>query len=167
MKIIIILMLVVLGLTLPLDGVAQARYGQYDMSGDFRKWADSNPLDLDYDRDMKNPQNHTTLGMAMVTGKYIKLWDRELNAIYQKLLLKLNDEEKELLVESQVGWLQHHENEQRFVNKAFFNKSMGSFFVVQKANAYRMRLRDRTLELMEYYQRLGGSAEFEYKGNEE
>jgi hypothetical protein len=47
------------------------------------------------------------------------------------------------------------------------NKNAGSFFIVQQAEAFRSRLRDRTLQLMAYYHRLGGEIEFEYKGNEE
>ncbi len=165
MKKTIILLVLVLGLTLPLGGVAEGYY-TYDMTGQLQKQLESNPLDRDYERDMRKSENHTTLGMAMVTGKYIKLWDKELNVIYQKLLLKLNDEEKELLITSQVGWLQYHETEQAFINKAL-RKGAGSFFAVQRPNAFRLRLRDRTLELMAYYHRLGGEVEFEYKGNAE
>lgn len=164
MKKIAIFLIVILGLTFPLCSIVQAKYGNYDMPGEFTKWLENNPLDRDHWRDMKNPANYSTLSMEFLEAKYIKLWDKELNVIYQKLLLKLNDEEKELLVESQVGWLQYHEKEQDFVNKAL-KKDAGSFFRVQKLIAYRLRIRDRTLELMEYYHRLGGNAEFEYKEN--
>jgi uncharacterized protein YecT (DUF1311 family) len=157
--------LIVLCLTLPLGSIAEGYY-TYDMAGNARKLLEANSLDRDYDRDMRNPANHTTYGMADVNKKYIKLWDRELNVIYQKLLLILNDEEKELLIDSQVGWLQHHENEQKFTSKAL-SKDAGTFFIVQQGSAYRLRLRDRTLQLMEYYRRLGGEVEFVYKGDTE
>lgn len=157
-------LVIILGLTLPFANIAHAKYGNYDMPGDFTKWLENNLLDRDYWLDMRNPANYGTSSMELVEAKYIKLWDKELNVIYQKLLLRLNDEEKELLIEAQVGWLQYHEKEQDFVNIAL-KKDAGSFFRVQKANAYRLRLRDRTLELMEYYHRLGGNVEFEYKGN--
>lgn len=165
MKKLILLVALVLGFTLPLGSIAEGYY-TYDMTGQLHKTLESNPLDRDYDRDMRNSANYTTMGMAKVTVKYLKLWDRELNVIYQKLLLKLNDEEKELLITSQVGWLQYNETEQVFINKAL-SKDAGSFFAVQRPNAFRLRLRDRTLELMAYYHRLGGEVEFEYKGNEE
>ncbi|MDT8900761.1 lysozyme inhibitor LprI family protein [Anaeroselena agilis] len=161
----VFLLVLVLGFTLPLGGVAEGYY-TYAMTGQLRETLESNPLDRDYKRDMLNPENGTTYGMADVNKKYIKLWDRELNVIYQKLLLKLNDEEKELLIEAQVGWLQYHENEQRLTSKAL-SKNSGTIFIVQQGSAYRYRLRERTLQLMAYYHRLGGEVEFEYKGNAE
>lgn len=136
------------------------------MTGQLHKLLESNPLDRDYDRDMRNPENFTTMGMAKATGKYIELWDKELNVIYQKLLLKLTDEQKELLINSQVGWLQYHETEQVFINKAL-SKDAGSFFAVQRVNSFRLRLRERTLQPMAYYHRLGGEVQFVYKGDGE
>jgi uncharacterized protein YecT (DUF1311 family) len=99
------------------------------MTGQLQKQLESNPLDRDYKRDMFNPENGTTYGMADVNKKYIRLWDRELNVIYQKLLLKLNDEQKKLLIDSQVAWLQYHETELGFVSKSL-NKNAGSYFIV-------------------------------------
>ncbi len=141
-------------------------YATYDMSSNTKKLLEANPLDRDYQRDMRKSANYTTYGMANTTGKYIQLWDRELNVIYQKLLLKLNDEEKELLVDSQVAWLQYHEKEQEFAQKAL-SKNTGSFAIVMHGSVYQSRLRDRTLQLMAYYYRLGGEIEFEYKGEAE
>ena len=166
MKKIIILLVLALGLTLPPGNIAEG-YSKYEMSGNApQKLLESNPLDRDYQRDIRKPENGFTHGMARVEEKYIKLWDRELNDIYQKLLLKLNDEEKGLLVDSQVSWLQHHEKERDFVGSAI-RKEAGSYFIVEERSAYRLRLRDRTLQLMVYYCRLGGEAEFEYKGDTE
>ncbi len=165
MKKIFFLLVFILCLALPLGSIAEGYY-TYDMTGDASKLLEANPLDRDYNSDMRNPANHTTYGMADVNKKYIKLWDRELNVIYQRLLLKLNDGERALLIDSQVGWLQYHENEQKFTSKAL-SKEAGTFFIVQQGNAYRLRLRDRTLQLMEYYRRLGGELEFEYTGDTE
>lgn len=165
MKKIIILLGLALGLTLPPGNIAEG-YSTYDMTGNTKKLLEANPLDRDYNLDMWKPENGTTYGMARVKAKYIQLWDQELNVIYQKLLLKLNDEQKGLLVDSQVAWLQHHEKEASFVSKAL-NKEAGSFFIVQHASASLYDLRDRTLQLMVYYRRLGGEVEFEYKGDTE
>ncbi len=155
----------VLCLTLPPESIAEG-YATYDMSSNTKKLLDANPLDRNYQRDTRKPEYHTTYGMAELTGKYIQLWDRELNVIYQKLLLKLSDKEKELLVDSQVAWLQHLEKEQEFAQKAL-SKNAGSFSIVMHGSVYQSRLRDRTLQLMAYYYRLGGEIEFEYKGDTE
>lgn len=165
MKLIVIVLVFVLGLTVPLGRIAEG-YSTYAITSQLRETLESNTLDRDYKRDMYKSENGTTMGMARVTGKYIQLWDRELNVIYQKLLLKLNDEQKELLIDSQVAWLQYHETEADFVSKTL-NKNAGTFFIVQKAEAFRSRLRNRTLQLMAYYHRLGGEVEFEYKGDGE
>jgi uncharacterized protein YecT (DUF1311 family) len=165
MKKVVISLIFVLGLTLPLGSIAEG-YSTFSMLESTKKLLEANPLDRDYNRDTYKPENGTTYGMAMIEAKYIKLWDRELNVIYQKLLLKLNDEERELLVDSQVAWLQHHEKEQEFTRKAF-SKNAGSFSIVMQAGAYANRLRDRTLQLMAYYYRLGGEIAFEYKGDAE
>jgi uncharacterized protein YecT (DUF1311 family) len=165
MKITVIALVFVLGLSMPLGRIAEG-YSTYDATNSTRELLETNPLDRDYKRDMLDPENGTTYGMADVYKKYIKLWDRELNVVYQKLLLKLNDEEKELLVEAQVGWLQYHENEQRFTSKAL-SKNFGTIFILQQGSSYLHRLRERTLQLMAYYRRLGGEVEFEYKGDGE
>jgi len=114
----VILLVLILGLTVPMGSIAEGYY-TYDMTGQLQKQLESNPLDRDYKRDMFNPENGTTYGMADVNKKYIRLWDRELNVIYQKLLLKLNDEQKKLLIDSQVAWLQYHETELGFVSKLY------------------------------------------------
>lgn len=164
MKVIVLALVFFLGFSLP-PGIVKA-YSTYDMTGQVRKTLESNPLDRDYTRDMYKPENGTTVGMTRVEDKYLKLWDRELNVIYQKLLLKLNDEQKELLIDSQVAWLKYHETELGFVCNTI-NKNAGSFFIVQQAEAFRLRLRERTLQLMAYYHRLGGEVKFEYKGDGE
>jgi uncharacterized protein YecT (DUF1311 family) len=87
-----------------------------------------------------------------------------LNAIYNKLLPKLNPKEKEALLESQKGWLQYHLKESEFVNQVFNLRDSGPVFGsqgrVQMQQAIKGRTRDRTLELMEYYSLLGNDVQF-------
>jgi uncharacterized protein YecT (DUF1311 family) len=167
MKKVAILFVLILGLSLPLSSIGHANYRSYDVGGEFTKWVENNPLDRDYQRDKNIPANYRTNNdMARIAWKYAQLWDRELNVIYQKLLLKLTDKEKELLIDSQVGWLQYHEKEHAFVNEISVTRIVGSHFRIQRIDAYLSRLRERTLDLMRYYNKLGGTAEFEYKGSD-
>ena len=87
-----------------------------------------------------------------------------MNAIYNKLLSKLNPKEKEALLESQKGWLQYHMKESEFVNQVFNLRDSGPVFGsqgrVQMQQAIKGRIRERTLVLMEYYSLLGNDVQF-------
>ena len=78
----------------------------------------------------------------------------------------MNDKEKDMLTESQKGWLQHHLKESEFVSQTFYLRDegpiLGSQGRVQTQQAVKGRLRERTLELMEYYFMLGNNVEFMY-----
>lgn len=147
-----------------------ANYGVYDMSGEFATKVNNNPLDRDYNAELKKlnqSKDFSTLAMVEFEAKYAKIWDAELNAIYKKLLAKLNPQEKEVLIESQKGWLQYHLKESEFVNQVFYLRESGQIFgtqgKVQIQQAIKGRLRTRTLELLEYYSLLGNDIEYEYK----
>ncbi|MCE5287432.1 MAG: lysozyme inhibitor LprI family protein [Pelosinus sp.] len=143
-------------------GTASAEYGIYQYSNDFLSAVKDNPLDRDYQMECTAAQ--TTINYGELERKYITLWDRELNVVYNKLLAKLTDEQKDLLIESQVGWLNWHLNETKFVDKTILaDRKRGSQGPIQEIRAQKQRLRDRTLELMEYYYMLGGKVEFEYQ----
>lgn len=144
---------------------AYSSAGVYDLGHQYIEKLEQNPLDRDYRievRELGRSTRFSTQAWVELEAKYLALWDTELNSIYQKLLTKLNDSQKELLVDSQLGWLQFHTKEAQLVGTFPF----GSQGRVQRVQAYTSRLRDRTLELMEYYVRLGGNVEFEYKGAE-
>jgi uncharacterized protein YecT (DUF1311 family) len=145
--------------------VAYCKAGAYDMGRQYIGKLEQNQLDRDYQIEF-NELNHSTrfstAASVDLEAKYINLWDVELNSVYNKLLAKLSDSQKDLLVNSQIGWLQFHTDENQLVATFPF----GSQGRVSRLMVHRSRLRDRTLELMEYYVRLGGSVEFEYKGAE-
>ena len=144
-------------------GVVFAESGVYDYSGDFSKQIEQNPLDRDYKLDFSIAS--TTVEYGALESKYIKLWDRELNLIYQKLMKKLNSQQIDVLTDSQVGWLQWHTRETQFVDAVWINdRKLGTQGAIQELKAQKQRLRNRTLELMEYYSLLNGNVEFEYQG---
>lgn len=142
-------------------------YGVYDMTGKLVNKLNNNPIDLDYEvefKELNQSKNFSTFAEVELESKYIKLWDIELNAIYNKLLSKLNPKEKEVLIESQKGWLQYHMKESEFVNQVFNLRDSGPVFGsqgrVQMLQAIKGRIRERTLELMEYYSILGNDVKF-------
>lgn len=144
-------------------------YGAYDMTGEFADKVNNNPIDRDYEVEFKElgqSRNFTTLAEVEIESKYVKIWDTELNEIYKKLQAKLNTAEKEILIESQKGWLQYHMKESEFVNQVFYFREsgpvLGSQGRVQMQQAIKERLRERTMELMEYYVLLGNDVDFVY-----
>jgi len=129
-----------------------------------------NPIDKGYEIDedvLGGPGNYSTLAAVQLEDKYIQLWDKELNAIYKKLLAVLEKEEQDLLREAQTGWLQMHQKESDFFHRVFYERSsgqlLGSLGRVERLTAYKERIRQRTLELMVHYFRLGYEIEFEYE----
>lgn len=146
-------------------------YGVYDMTGEFIEQVHSNPIDRDYQDELDklhNSPDFTTQDWVELEDKYAKIWDHELNVIYQKLLTKLNETEKATLIQAQKGWLQFHLAESDFVAQTFYGRPDGAIFGsqgrVQMVSALSQRLRDRTLQLMEYYSLLDGEVEFAYTG---
>lgn len=144
-------------------------YGIFDMSGEFLNKVNNNPIDRDYELESKNlyqSSNMSTFAELGLESKYTKIWDAELNAIYNRLLLKLTSKEKEELIESQKGWLRYHMKESEFTDQMFKLRAsgpiLGSQGSVQMQQASKERLRERTLELMEYYFLLGNNVKFLY-----
>ncbi len=139
-------------------------------SSDIYNLSEKNPIDLDYDIEyeiLREPGNYTDQAYDKFKRKYFEIWDTELNAIYNKLLAVLEGEEKQLLIESQKGWLQFHLNDPKFVFKTFREREtgsiMGTVVCTHLYNVKYRRIRTRTLELMEYYYLLGNGIDFEYK----
>ncbi len=154
------------------DYIKIGTVGVYDMSGDFIKAANNNPIDRAYNTELdklNSSNKFTTLSALELEVKYTKLWDAELNAIYKKLLPLLNKNEQKLLIESQNGWLEFNTKESEFVNEVFFNRKTGQIFgswgIVQTQSAKKERIRERALQLMEYYYSLEYKVEFKYKGS--
>ena len=141
---------------------AFANAGIYQYTNDFAQTVQDNPLDRAYSREVKTAT--TTLEYAELENKYIALWDRELNGVYNTLLGKLSGEEKERLVDAQVAWLDWHIKERAFVNRTWLEqRKLGSQGPVQELKAEKLRLRERTLELLEYNCLLGGEVKFTYQ----
>lgn len=154
------IMMLVLGIILGFSSLAFADTAGYDMSGEFDRQILQNPLDKDYQTEYKKAK--TTLDYAKLEAKYTKLWDKELNNVYQKLLAKVSRPEKKILTEAQMGWLQWHTKENQFVSSMLANQQ-GTIWPIVQAKAYKNRIRERTLELMEYYYFFTNKIEFNYK----
>ncbi|MDU2063475.1 MAG: lysozyme inhibitor LprI family protein [Sporomusaceae bacterium] len=135
--------------------------GAYDMSGDFIKQFNQNALDRDYQLEFK--QAKTTLDYVQLESKYIKLWEQELDNTYQNLWLQLGDKDRALLADTEENWLRWHNKEAEFAN-TFLSRQGGSIWPVVTARTYKERLRERTMELMEYRYLIRHEVGFLYNG---
>lgn len=142
---------------------------QMDPTDEFDKIIKNNPIDIDYDKEFYDFQNttFTNSGWIELEGKYIEIWNQEMNETINKLKLKLNNEEYNLLVESQNGWAQYNSSEAGFVIETFLlNSHFGTQGNIMAETAIRKRTRERTIELLEYlYEQSDYYIEFFYKGN--
>jgi len=143
-------------------------FGQYQMADKgFSSLVKDNAIDRDYETEwdkFQKSQEFSTRGWVELEARYRELWDKELNNTYNKLMEELNEAEKKKLLEAQTGWVQFHTNESAFVEAAWEELGLGSQGRIQLVTAEKDRIRERTLQLMEYYNMLGGDIEFLYKG---
>ena len=143
-------------------------FGQYQMSDEgFSMYVQDNVIDKNYETEttqFQQSNEFSTQGWIALESKYIEIWDNELNNIYNKLLEKLNEKEQKELREAQKGWLQYHIKESEFVVESWNDLGLGSQGKVQLSMSQKARIRQRTLQLMEYYFMVGGDVEFSYKG---
>jgi len=63
------------------------------------------PIDVAYDKCMDDEKNQTTAGMVGCADVRYKAWDRELNAVYNKLMGKLAPAGKANLKTAQLAWI--------------------------------------------------------------
>lgn len=143
-------------------------FGQYQMTDEgFSGLVKDNAIDRDYEAEwdkFQKSQEFSTRGWIELEARYKELWDKELNNTYNKLMKELNEAEKQKLLETQAGWVQFHIKESEFVEAAWEELGLGSQGRVQLVTAEKGRIRERTLQLMEYCNMLGGDIEFLYKG---
>ncbi|TCZ79291.1 DUF1311 domain-containing protein [Paenibacillus albiflavus] len=145
-------------------------YGTYGLFENLPVLTRSNLIDQDYKQESDAFQNSTNFSMGdwiQLEGKYTDIWDKELNTIYKTVLAKLNQEQKDLLIASQKGWLQNHLKESEFVESTFQSDSeynIGSQGRVNEQIAIKNRIKERTLQLFEYDYMLGGTSKVIYNG---
>jgi uncharacterized protein YecT (DUF1311 family) len=150
------------------ETIDNSYFGQYQMSDEgFSMYVQDNVIDKSYEAEttqFQQSNEFSTQGWIALESKYIEIWDNELNNIYNKLLEKLNEKEQKELREAQKGWLQYHIKESEFVVESWNDLGLGSQGKVQLSMSQKSRIRQRTLQLMEYYFMVGGDVEFSYKG---
>lgn len=82
--------------------------------------------------------------------KHNELWEKEMNNIYQSLLNKLQDKQKEKLIETQNNWKKQFEMEKDFLYSfKDLQFKIGSGGILVSGANFMNKIRERTLELEE------------------
>jgi uncharacterized protein YecT (DUF1311 family)/thiamine pyrophosphokinase len=83
------------------------------------------------------------------------LWEKEMNRIYQSLIVKLNEQQKKKLIETQLNWLKQIKLEKDFIYSfEDLHLKIGSGGISVSAMNFMNKIRERTLELEEVLNRL-------------
>jgi uncharacterized protein YecT (DUF1311 family) len=92
----------------------------------------------------------STAGMANCTKQAEVEWDQELNKYYGLLIKSLNKEQAELLRQAQRAWLEYRDKEIKNIS-TFFSSKAGTMWIPIRAAHYNDLVKQRALELKNYY----------------
>jgi uncharacterized protein YecT (DUF1311 family) len=108
------------------------------------------PIDIKCEQCLKADSSFTTYGMIRCQAMAATEWDLELNKYYKLLMTVLSSEEKEKLKTAQIKWLDYRDKEFTF-SQTFYNNMKGTMWRIVDASRQKMIIRQRALELKEYY----------------
>jgi uncharacterized protein YecT (DUF1311 family) len=94
-------------------------------------------------------KNHTKKGMTDCAIQAEAAWDKEMNAVYSKLMKRLDEKSREALRKSQRQWLIYRDNERAFIN-VYYSSFEGTMFVPMRANDRTELVKERVLMLRGY-----------------
>lgn len=102
------------------------------------------------DKSYNECKKETTLAWNMCISKHAKLWEKELENIYNSLIKKLKSPQLEKLIESQANWQKQRELDQRFITSFDdLGLKIGSGGKAVIGLNFMNKIRERTLELEE------------------
>jgi len=110
-------------------------------------------LDIDKYEEKCCAENYSTAGMLKCTQEAYKMWDKELNKYYGLLIQKLSIEERKQLKEAQISWLNYRDKEFKNID-SLNNKLTGTMYINVAAGQKREVVKQRALQIKEYYDNL-------------
>jgi uncharacterized protein YecT (DUF1311 family) len=136
----------------------------------------NNPIDNDFQYDLKkilSKEDFDYYGDINSKNEYLdniikynKIWDNELNFVYNLLKDKLDSVSKSYLINAQKSWLRYYltldKIHTHFLDSVHYH-AWGYFEYQNNLDLQRNLLKARTIELMEYRYSLNDIVEFSYK----
>ncbi|MFN8361351.1 MAG: lysozyme inhibitor LprI family protein [Candidatus Kapaibacterium sp.] len=107
------------------------------------------------DKSFNNSKWTTNYEWGECIKKHSELWEKELENIYQSLLIKLKDTQRKKLIETQTNWTKQIDLEKDFLYSfEDLQQKVGREGVFVSATNFMNKIRERTLELEEILNRL-------------
>ena len=129
-------------------------YGDYQGNDDFSEIIHANPIDQDYQQELKQLQEKhvtTTLEWGAFEGRYLAVWEKEMNATLEHLYPLLGEEDRVNLEQSQKNWQTYMDADYAFVlDKFILTRDFGTQGSVNLLAAQSRQTKERTIKLMEY-----------------
>lgn len=107
------------------------------------------PIDIKRENCHSIDSNQTTLGMTNCEYITAELWDKQLNEYYNLLMTLLNKDEREILRDSQLKWIEYRDKELKF-SGTFYHNLQGTMWRIVAAGRLCDLTRTRALEIKEY-----------------
>ncbi|OHD55881.1 MAG: hypothetical protein A2Y33_08615 [Spirochaetes bacterium GWF1_51_8] len=112
------------------------------------------PIDIKLDKSMQ--ADESTHGMVQALTTAMKEWDAELNKYYKELQDVLDKKGKESLKKVQLEWIAFRDAEFELLD-AMMLQAEGTMYQVFNANYQMNIVKDRALELKDYYDAFFGA----------
>lgn len=94
-------------------------------------------------------RDNSTTGMTSCTYEACKLWDAELNRVYNQLRAVLNPDAKKALKAAQLKWLKYRDSEFRLID-SIYSSLEGTMFIPMRAGDRMDIVKNRAMELESY-----------------
>ena len=109
------------------------------------------PIDIKLEKCHSIDSNQTTLGMKNCEWVAYGEWEKEIDKYYNLLLDTLSLETSVILIEAHNNWKIFSENEHEFSRQLYYNEMEGTMWHVINASRLKNIVKQRALELKEYY----------------
>jgi uncharacterized protein YecT (DUF1311 family) len=94
-------------------------------------------------------KNSSTADMRAATNRARKMWDSEMNKVYDRLMARLSPEQRNALRASQRAWLTFRDAEGKAVSSIIASKD-GTIWQLAATDAAMQLVRSRVLQLIGY-----------------
>jgi uncharacterized protein YecT (DUF1311 family) len=115
--------------------------------------SETHPIEIKRQKCHEDTANQSTHGMLRCERIAAEDWDKELNRNYELLMATLKGDEKKLLKSSQLEWIAYRDKELGFSDK-FYTDMEGTMWLVAAAGRRTNLIKQRALELKDYYDTL-------------
>ncbi len=138
-------------------------YGIFQSDHEFSNIIQNNPIDKEYRNEIKKASS--IIELSEIEENYLKIWDHELEIIYNKLRVVINDQYISAFQSAQDEWLKQYNKEINFIQANFLNNpdtTTQHKFKAQFSAKKRSMTRQRVIDLYEYYYMMGYEISFDY-----